>query len=68
MIRDQYQSAGQSIIQILAGMGLTTLPVWAQQLEGWLQLIVVLTGSILGVVGVYRLFFKHPPKHKDTEQ
>jgi hypothetical protein len=46
-------------------MGLTTLPIWAQQLEGWLQLIVVLTGSILGIVGVYRLFFKHPPKHTE---
>ncbi len=55
--------------ETMVGWGLFTLPFWSHLADGIIkggQVVASLTGGIIGVVGVYRLFFRKRRRRFDN--
>lgn len=50
------QAVSDPLSQIGSGAVLVTMPLWLQYFTTGAQVVAVVTGAILGCVGVYRLF------------
>ena len=59
----------RALAETVAGFGLMSVPVWAHVMDDIIkggQLITSVTGTIIGVYGVYRLFFRKKRRASDA--
>lgn len=58
---DGLHDNGRAILETLAGAGLVSVPFWSHVMEDVIrggQMITAITGAVIGLSGVYRIFFR----------
>ena len=66
---DAMHERWRALLEMLAGMGLASLPFWSHLLESIItgaQAIATICGAVIAVSGVYRLFFRKQRRKSDS--
>lgn len=59
----------RAFVETLIGAGLVSVPLWSHVMEEIIkggQLITAMTGALIGINGVYRLFFRTKRRKTDN--
>lgn len=60
----------RALAETAAGFGLMSLPFWSHVLDGIVQgahVVAALAGAVIGVNGVYRIFFRKKRRASDRK-